>query len=1067
MARGSNTYGADGNIVIGTSVDVGGINTGLYRIEKSFKRLERITGGVLSAMGLVKFGKQALEAASDLQEVQNIVDVTFGEMEYKVEKFASTCIETFGMSELAAKQTAGSFMAMGNAMGMNKEDASNMAIQLTALTGDMASFYNISQDYARVALSAVYTGETETLKRYGIVLTEANLQQYALSQGIATSIHNMSAQEKAMLRYNYIMQATKDIQGDFVRTQDTWANQVRVLQQRWTQFMIVLGKGLITVLTPMVKVLNTLVQALTVFARKLGAIIANIFGLKIQDLADSTNESIGGIADSAKDAADATSDLANATQKAGKAAKNALSPLDELNVITQDQADSSSGSGSGGAGAGGGAGIGDITEGLSLMDKIQDKFKSDIDNLYGLGKYLSDTLRNMLLGIDWDYIYQGAINFGTGLADFLNGLFQPETFFVVGQTIANSLNTVIYAALAFGKEFDWANFGLSLAEGVNGFFENFDFASLADAIDAWVQGVYTTITTFIEEVDWGKVWDGAKEFLTNIDLDTIEIIVGALVIKKIAGLAFGFDFATWAGTAIAKPLGEAVWLGLSGQIAVIAGEGAGMAEAFTAVFGSIGPAVQMISGSIGIIAGFIITVTNFVDMLKDGFSWLNELFMLIGTAVGSLGLAITGIVTGPAAAFIGLIIGGALTAIVAFVDQLKDGFSWFKELLMIIGTVAAAVGAVLLGIVTGPVAAIVAAIIIAVTTIVVLVKEHWDEICEVLGTVADWFDTNIITPVSDFISNLVATIVQWATETYNKIMKIINPIVAFIMNNIINPIKSAIDFFKQWVSAIVANIIEIIKAIIIVITDWVDRNIITPIRTAIDLFLNVVVNWVKEKWENIKTTLAIIAGWFSTNVISPIANLINSLVGIVKSVWSQIKNVIQKVKDFVNQYVIQPISNLFSGLWDAITGGIKGAINACFGVIEKFVNGVIDVLNTFTSGLGTIGKWAAKITGNDDLATIGKIPKVSIPRLAKGAVIPPNNEFMAILGDQKRGTNIEAPLETIQDAVALVLTPYLQRLVNIAEDINDKDFATYIGDKEIAQAAVRGQRQLGASIRKL
>ncbi len=99
-------------------------------------------------------------------------------------------------------------MAMGSSIGFTQDEASDMAVQLTGLTGDFSSFYNISQDYSRVALSAVYTGETETLKRYGIILTEANLQQYAYTQGINESVHAMSAKEKALLRYNYIMQAT-------------------------------------------------------------------------------------------------------------------------------------------------------------------------------------------------------------------------------------------------------------------------------------------------------------------------------------------------------------------------------------------------------------------------------------------------------------------------------------------------------------------------------------------------------------------------------------------------------------------------------------------------------------------------------------------------------------------------------------------------------------------------------------------------------------------------------------------------------------------------------------------
>ena len=136
----------DGNIIIGTSVDVGGIGTGLTKIEKSFKRLGKFASFGLGIKALSGLGKAALDAASDLQEVQNVVDVSFRELDdagnvvsdmtYKIEGFALTCIEKFGMSEFAAKQTAGSFMAMGKSMGLSMEEASDMAVTLTRLTGN-------------------------------------------------------------------------------------------------------------------------------------------------------------------------------------------------------------------------------------------------------------------------------------------------------------------------------------------------------------------------------------------------------------------------------------------------------------------------------------------------------------------------------------------------------------------------------------------------------------------------------------------------------------------------------------------------------------------------------------------------------------------------------------------------------------------------------------------------------------------------------------------------------------------------------------------------------------------
>ena len=191
--------------------------------------------------------------ASDLEEVQNVVDVSFGSMADEVEAFANTAVRSYGMSALTAKRMASTFMAMSNGMDIAQEAGKNMSLQLTALAGDMASFYNVGQDIAQTALNSIFTGETESLKKFGIVLTETNLEAFALSQGIKKSYQAMSQAEKVALRYNYVLNATKNAQGDFARTSGSWANQIRILKEQWTQFLGILGSGLIKILTPMVK----------------------------------------------------------------------------------------------------------------------------------------------------------------------------------------------------------------------------------------------------------------------------------------------------------------------------------------------------------------------------------------------------------------------------------------------------------------------------------------------------------------------------------------------------------------------------------------------------------------------------------------------------------------------------------------------------------------------------------------------------------------------------------------------------------------------------------------------
>ncbi|MCR5815965.1 MAG: hypothetical protein K6F91_03695 [Ruminococcus sp.] len=198
-----------------------------------------------TANALVDFAKGSVEAASSLYEVENVVDVAFENMRDKADEFAKTSIETYGISELTAKRTAALYTSMAKAMDITLDKSSDMAIALAQRSADMASFYDISQDITSTALKSVFTGETESLKRFGVVMTEVNLQQYAYSQGIEKSIKDMTQAEKVQLRFNYLMQQTSAAGGDFARTSDSFANKTRQLKERLTETSIVIGNQFI------------------------------------------------------------------------------------------------------------------------------------------------------------------------------------------------------------------------------------------------------------------------------------------------------------------------------------------------------------------------------------------------------------------------------------------------------------------------------------------------------------------------------------------------------------------------------------------------------------------------------------------------------------------------------------------------------------------------------------------------------------------------------------------------------------------------------------------------------
>ena len=168
------------------------------KMGNAFSKLGKAIGISLGIAGLVRFTKEAYNAASALEEVQNVVDVSFGEAAAEIDRFAKTCMDRFGLSEYSAKKMASQFMAMGNSMGIANANSKIMSVQLTGLAADLASFFNVSVETAQNALEGVYTGQTRALRQFGLVVDEATIEEYALSQGITKSVRAMTAAEQRL-----------------------------------------------------------------------------------------------------------------------------------------------------------------------------------------------------------------------------------------------------------------------------------------------------------------------------------------------------------------------------------------------------------------------------------------------------------------------------------------------------------------------------------------------------------------------------------------------------------------------------------------------------------------------------------------------------------------------------------------------------------------------------------------------------------------------------------------------------------------------------------------------------
>lgn len=228
------------------------------------------TGSILKAMGInrifhaaVNQIKNGINYASDLAEVQNVVDVSFGKSSENINKWAKTTLDAYGMNEVTAKRYSGTLGAMLKSSGIGGNTAVGMSMDLSGLAGDMASFHNLKLDTAFDKIRSGLSGETEPLKQLGIDMSVASMEAFAMARGIDKSFESMSQAEKVMLRYNYLMTVTQDVQGDFVRTQDSWANQTRLLSENWTEFTGILAEQALPALTQIVSWLNTGISILS------------------------------------------------------------------------------------------------------------------------------------------------------------------------------------------------------------------------------------------------------------------------------------------------------------------------------------------------------------------------------------------------------------------------------------------------------------------------------------------------------------------------------------------------------------------------------------------------------------------------------------------------------------------------------------------------------------------------------------------------------------------------------------------------------------------------------------
>lgn len=1057
-------YGYDGSVRFKADLNHNPFDRGLSAMEgkvKSFNNtLKKLAGVVAVAFGtaaIVNFGKESIKLASDIQEVQNVIDVTFGQGAAQIEEFAKSAAEAFGLSELSAKQYAGTMGAMLKSSGLATGAAQEMSTTLAGLAGDLASFYNLDTDTAFEKIRSGISGETEPLKQLGINMSVANLEAYALAQGITKSYNAMSQSEQVLLRYNYLLGVTTDAQGDFARTSGSFANQIRILQLNFDQLRIAVGNALIPIAQAVLPGINAIISALTKLATVFAQVTALLFGKSAEVKATS------GIASSAGAAAGATDRLAEATKGAGDAAKQTakdmkgvLAGFDELNILADNAAGSVGGAGGGGSGGGGIDTA--IPEIPSFESEIEDTNQL-AEAIGSLGELFIKTLDDMLAAMpafkqalldfaanfnDFNQKLYDAFTFpgvldrvkllGEELADAFNGLVNAIDWELWGRTLGAGLNLGLNFLTSFIYGFDWINLGNKLAEFINGlvyeidwyefgrllwaefkialetfagFILGLDMPALAEAASKIVKGFFDEMKNTIDKIEWGEIGKQIAEFLNNIDwIGVITSIAGALESMVDAAIEFigGFIEEADPDTLLiaAAFLGTKLLGGLIGKV--------------------VSPIAKKVA-------------SNLVEKIAESItsSGISSLLSSVGSAISKIAVPLAGI---------GSIIAGVVIAATSFFSMWNEGFSLAKEAVMLVGIALTAVGAVLLG-VPATVAAIVAGIVAVVATAAVLIHEHWDEIKEFAvgafesikeawSNAGEWFSENVIQPVAEFFSGLWEDITTLASEAWQAVQDAWAAAATWFNETFIEPVKTLFSTLWENVKSFTSLAWEYVKTTWNVAASWFTVTVIDPIKKFFSDLWESIKQLAANTLEAVKTAWSAAAEWFRSTVAEPIAKFFSEAWDKIKTsaseAWTNIKTGIQNFWSELKSWWSSNVSKYFTAEYWKDLGKrmVEGLLDGLRNIFSGLTSWASDVWNSVTSAF-SVQKAKSSISSGMNYA-----PRMvsaeytaysarNLPRLANGAVIPPNQQFAAILGDQRSGKNIEAPLATIEQALQNVM----------------------------------------------
>lgn len=769
----------------------------------------------------------------------------------------STGSKSLSLNVQEVTQYASQIASVTNSVGQVGEVSLATASAFTKLGADMSSLFN--QDYNSVMknLQSGLIGQSRALYKYGIDITNATLQTYAYDLCLSKAVSEMTQAEKMQLRLIAILDQSKVSWGDLANTINSPSNMLRQFTNNIKETGMVLGQLFVPLLQKVMPVIN----GITIVIKNLLTSIAGFFGIKL-DLS-SFGQGFSGMED---DIDGVTDSLDDATASAKKF-KGQLQGFDKLNVITTQ---SDSGNSSGGAGGG-----------IDLTDEI----------LKATEEYKKV----------WDEAFANMENKAEVFAKKVEKALEPVKqlfkdisigdWFAVGQDVSNivvGINEFLTKALA-----------------------NVDWQSVGNSIGLFLAGLnWTEIFSSIGRLFWEAITSAIDLYKGIFDVAPIEtgILTGIALLKftpigTLVSRKLAQSIASTVGLKIAKDAGiKTALFGVGGLMANTLNAGFQSLlgnKAAVSALAFINPIITKITGISSVVAGVAITFTNFFSMLKEGFSWFNEILMVVG-----IGLT--------------------------------------------------AVGAIILGAHVGITAAI-AGIAAGVATLVVVVKDNWDSIVE--------WTSNLFDKVSTFFTDL------W--ENVKGIWSVVS---TWFSENVIEPIVSFFVGFATRVRQVFEGLWIIVQAVWIIVSTWFNENVVQPIINFFEPIVSRVLSFFVDLWNGIKNVWSLVSNWFSTNIIEPVS--------------SAFKTACDKIGEF------------FTSLWSGIESGVVSAMNAVIGGIESAINFIVSGINSIISGFNDIVSWAAKVA-EVDWGGVDLVPKVTLSRVSTYATggFPEDGWFRASKGE--------------------------------------------------------------------